>query len=135
MIEVIHRQVTALNNSTYFLAFMILILNIGSRHLDINIGYTMQKVMSSDLMKLLIIFTMVYTATRDIYVSFVISLVFLFIMEYILNEGSNMCLIPNQYRCYKPAIKKNSKSPYDITEIEVNNAIQVLMKAKLKNCS
>jgi hypothetical protein len=134
MIDIVHKKVIQLNSSTYFLAFMIVILNIGSKYLDLKIGYTMQKLLSTTTMKVLIIFTMIYTATRDIYKSIGISLVVLFLVEYILHEESSFCLIPNKYRCYKPVNKKQSnKSPYDITEKEVNDAIQVLTKAKLKH--
>ena len=129
----IHNRVIALNRSRYFLAIMILILNIGSKYLDLKIGYTMQRLLSTTTMKILIIFTMIYTATRDIYISFGISLVFLFLTEYILHEESSLCLIPHKYRCYKPVIKKNAKSHYDITEKEINDAIQVLTKAKMKS--
>jgi len=133
MIEILHNRILALNKSTYFLAFMILILNIGSKYLDLKIGYTMQKLLATTTMKILIIFTMIYTATRDIYISLGISIVFLFLTEYILHEESNLCLIPHKYRCYKPVAQKHAKSPYDITEKEVNDAIQVLTKAKLKS--
>lgn len=133
MIEIIHNKILALNKSTYFLALMILVLNIGSKYLDLKIGYTMQKMLATTTMKILIIFTMIYTATRDIYISLGISIVFLFLTEYILHEESSFCLIPHKYRCYKPIAKKNAKSPYDITEKEINDAIQVLTKAKLKS--
>ena len=132
MIEILHNKVLALNNSTYFLALMILILNIGSKYLDLKIGYTMQKLLTTVTMKVIIIFTMIYTATRDFYISLGLSLVFLFIVEYILHEESDLCLIPYNYRCYKPVDKKsNKRSPYDISEKEVNEAIQVLTKAKM----
>lgn len=133
MIEILHNRIMELNKSTYFLALMILILNIGSKYLDLNIGYTMQRLLSTTTMKILIIFTMIYTATRDIYISLGVSLVFLFLTEYILHEESGLCLIPHKYRCYKPVPKKNAKSHYDITEKEINDAIQVLTKAKLKS--
>lgn len=134
MIGIIHKKITALNTSTYFLALMILILNIGLKYLDLNIGYTMQKFMSTTTMKCMIIFTMIYTAIRDVYTSIGITLAFLFIVEFLLHEESEMCLIPTNYRYYKPVPKKyGKKSPYDISEKEVNEAIQVLMKAKLKS--
>ena len=79
MIEIIHNKILALNKSTYFLALMILVLNIGSKYLDLKIGYTMQKMLATTTMKILIIFTMIYTATRDIYISLGISIVFLFL--------------------------------------------------------
>ena len=106
MIEILHNKVLALNNSTYFLALMILILNIGSKYLDLKIGYTMQKLLTTVTMKVIIIFTMIYTATRDFYISLGLSLAFLFIVEYILHEESDLCLIPYNYRCYKPVDKK-----------------------------
>lgn len=134
MIDIIHNKVLALNKSTYFLALMIVILNIGSKYLNLNMGYTVQKMLSTNIMKIIIIFTMIYTATRDIYTSLGISLIFLFLIEYVLHEESSLCMIPSKYRCFKPTPKKGfKKSPYDITEKEVNDAIQVLMKAKLKN--
>jgi len=134
MIEIVHNNVLALNKSTYFLALMILILNIGSKYLDLNIGYTMQQLLATTAMKILIIFTMIYTATRDVYLSLGLSLVFWFMMEYVLHEESELCLIPHKYRCYKPVPKRsNRKSPYDISEKEVNEAIQVLTKAKMNS--
>ena len=133
MIEILHSKINALNQSTYFMAMMILILNIGSKYLDLNIGYTMQQLLATTTMKIMIIFTMIYTATRDFYISLGLSLIFLFMTEYILHEESSLCLIPHKYRCYKPVPKRSAKSPYDISEKEVNDAIQVLTKAKMKS--
>jgi hypothetical protein len=61
--------------------------------------------------------------------------VFILLFEYLLHEESNLCIIPQKYRIYnmnKPDINNN----YKINEKEIDNAINVLNKAKYNsNCT
>jgi hypothetical protein len=130
MVNVFHRHLTKLNRNRYFLVLMILILNVCSRYLRINFGYTMQTFLSSEMMKIITIFTFVWMATRDIELALFVSFIFMIIVEHLLHEESNFCIIPLKYRTYKPNEKDQNNSIYDITELEIDKAIQVLMKAK-----
>jgi len=127
----INKNLRALNKSTYFLAFIMLFLNIASRYLNINIGYTVQHIMAYETVKFITVLTIVYTTTRDLVLSTIIACCFLFIVEYLLHEESKLCIIPEKFRTYKPKEKEHDRgTKFDITEKELNNAISILMKVK-----
>ena len=135
MIETINNNVLKINRSPYFLAMMILIVNIGSKYLDINFGFTSVKFFSSEIMKLLVLFAICYTATRDLYISLIVTAIFLFMFEHLFHEESSMCIVPAKYRSYKNPVKKVVKNTNLIYVDDINEAIRVLTKAKMnKEC-
>lgn len=135
MIKEINNNIIRINRSPYFLAMMILIMSLGSKYLDIKFGFTISNLLNSEWTKILILFAIIWTTTRDIYISILTTTIFILLFEYLLHEESNLCIIPQKYRVYnmnKPDINNN----YKINEKEINNAINVLNKAKYNsNCT
>jgi hypothetical protein len=135
MIKEINNNIIRINRSPYFLAMMILIMSLGSKYLDIKFGFTISNLLNSEWTKILILFAIIWTTTRDIYISILTTSVFILLFEYLLHEESNLCIIPQKYRIYnmnKPDINNN----YKINEKEIDNAINVLNKAKYNsNCT
>ena len=93
MIETINNNILKINRSPYFLDMMILIVNIGSKYLDINFGFTSVKFFSSEIMKLLVLFAICYTATRDLYISLIVTAIFLFSFDNLLRLSFIFCSI------------------------------------------
>lgn len=131
MIKDLHNNILKVNKSPYFLAMMILIMSLGSKYLDIKFGFTISTLLNSEWTKLLILFAIIWTTTRDIYISIFTTFIFIVIFEYLLHEESNLCIIPQKYRIYN--LNKEENNKYKIDEREIDNAINVLNKAKYNN--
>merc|ERR1711967_114164 len=93
-----------LENSKIFSGIMMILLNIGAKYVSIDINQTQESFLSNVIVRRILIFTIVFTATRDIIVS-----LFLVLIKLFLNEESKFCLLPKRYR-----IKQNNYKVSDI---------------------
>jgi hypothetical protein len=67
-------------------------------------------------------------ATRNIYMALMLTAVFVILADFILNEKSKYCLLPNKFiKTRKASEILNSKI---ITDKEINDATELLEKAK-----
>jgi len=107
-----------LENSKIFSGIMMILLNIGAKYVSIDINPTQESFLSNVLVRRILIFTIVFTATRDIIVSLFLTLIFLVLIKFFLNEESKFCLLPKKYR-----IKQNN---YKVSDIDIENAKKVL---------
>jgi len=104
----INKTIDNLNSSKYFAGLMILFLNISSRYLALELSETQEQVLSNQMIRRFIIFTVVFVSTRDIWVSFIVTAVFIILVSGLFNENSNYCIIT------KPVIKQ--VTPDDVKE-------------------
>ena len=65
-----------LNTSKYFTGVMMILLNIGSRFVEIRLGDSMEAFVKYNVARELLIFTMAWMGTRDIIVALVLTAVF-----------------------------------------------------------
>jgi hypothetical protein len=63
--------------------------------------------------------------SRDIYIALGITLVFMFLMDYILNESSSFCCLPQKFTDYHVSLLEEK-----ITDEDIKRANEVLEKAK-----
>ena len=94
-IETIELGVGLLNNSKYFVAIMMLLLNLGSRYISMELSQFHEEFLSSVFIRRLLVFTVVFVATRDIKVAFISTAVFIVIVSGLFNEDSKYCILPN----------------------------------------
>jgi hypothetical protein len=66
--------------------------------------------------------------TRDIYAALGLTAVFTILSDFLLNEESKLCIVPEKYRVLHKTIDTNEDGI--VTEAEVASAIAVLEKAK-----
>jgi len=130
MLNYLHNNILSLNNSKYFAGIMILILNIGSRILTLKFNGTSEKILKMGLTRQIIIFSIAWMGTRDIYSSFVLTAVFIFLSDYLFNEDSKLCVIPEKYRALKDEIDTNKDGI--ISTDELNRAIELIKIANNK---
>ena len=78
--------------------------------------------------KQLLVFSMAWMGTRDIYTSLVLTAVFTILSDHLFNEESPYCCVPEKYRILTKLIDENNDET--VTEQEINNAILILEKAK-----
>ena len=162
-LQTIHSNVNMLNGSKIFAGFMIIMLNISSRFVTIKLSKSMEAYLKYTFSRQILIFTIAWMGTRDIYIALTVAVVFTIIMDVLFNEDSSYCVLPVSFTEYhtqiseeqednditqnipgmpptqnnnnKPATKSESSSKTDnlIGEEEVKKATEVLKKAKEQN--
>jgi len=101
------QYIELLNNSKIFSGIVMILLNIGSKYVSIDISKAQEKFLSSNIIRKFLIFTIVFTATRDIIISIFLTMFFIILNKYILNEDCVVSLIPKY-------MKSNEVTPEEI---------------------
>jgi hypothetical protein len=118
-----------LNQSKYFLAFLIIFLNLGSKFINININDYHKRILHDTIGRELMIFAICFVGTRDVITALIMSSAFIIINDFMFNEDSSLCIIPKGYRnAMRSALDKNKDDVID--ESEIKDAIQILNKAR-----
>ena len=108
--------INSLNSSKYFTGIMMILLNVGSRFVEIKLSDSMESFVKYNVAKELLIFTMAWMGTRDIIVALVLTASFVILSEFLLNHKSNYCVLSKKYSipvvedsCHAILAKKNNK--------------------------
>jgi len=128
MLASIDYYIKSLNNSKYFAGIMILILNIGSRFIQIRLSDSAEKYIKYSLIREILIFSIVWMGTRDIYIAFGLTACFVVLSDYILNVDSGYCLLPDKLKKITKLMDENNDGK--ISDSEVLRAMDILEKAK-----
>jgi hypothetical protein len=78
-------------------------------------------------MREILIFAMVFTATKDIVTSILMTAAFIILSDFLLNERSRFCLAPSLVH---KAAGTDKKEEGEVSEQDVIKAFQVLQKAE-----
>lgn len=123
-----HEHVQYLNNSKFFAGVVMILLNIGSKFIQIQFSKSTEEYMKYSVSKQLLIFSMAWMGTRDIYIALGLTAVFTILSDYLFNEESKWCIVPHEYRVLHKLIDTNSDGEVSATEIAAATAL--LEKAK-----
>lgn len=127
-ISFIHNHILFLNNSKFFAGIVMILLNVGSKFISIQFSKSTEEYLKMNVTKQLLVFSMAWMGTRDIYTSLVLTAVFTILSDHIFNEESPYCCVPQKYRILAKITDENKDG--QISEQEINNAISILEKAK-----
>ena len=119
-------MLNVLNSSKYFTGVMMILLNIGSRFVEIRLSDSMEAFIKYNVARELLIFTMAWMGTRDIFVALVLTAVFVVLSNFLLNNKSNYCILPDKYK----HINVDTNNDGRISDVEINQAIETLEKAR-----
>jgi len=114
-LQIIHTNVTMLNGSKIFAGFMIIMLNISSRFVTIKLSKSMESYLKNTFSRQILIFTIAWMGTRDIYIALAVAIVFTIIMDVLFNEDSNYCVLPVSFTEYHTQISEEQTDD-DITQ-------------------
>jgi hypothetical protein len=114
-----------LNDNKYFAGIVMLIMNIGSKYITIELSKTQEAYFRYTLGRQILIFSILWIGTRDITISLVLTAVFILLVDYVFNENSKFCIIPEKYKELQKEVGGNM-----VTQKEVNDAIDTLKKAR-----
>ena len=93
----IDKTVKDLNTSKVFTGLMIIILNIGSRFVNLNLSKSMESYLKYTFSKQILIFAIIWMGTRDIYIALIGVIIFTILMDYLFNEESEYCCLPETF--------------------------------------
>lgn len=127
-ISFINHHIMYLNNSKFFAGVVMILLNVGSKFIAIQFSKSTEEYMKYSVSKQLLVFSMAWMGTRDIYTALGLTAVFTILSDYLFNEESTLCVVPQQYRILNKLIDTNNDG--EISETEISEAISVLEKAK-----
>lgn len=128
MLNYIDTYVLSLNNSKYFAGVVMILLNVGSKFISIQFSKSTEEYLKFSLSKQLLVFSMAWMGTRDIYVALGLTAVFTILSDHLFNEESDFCVVPHQYRVLHKLVDTDGDGI--VSETELNEAIQVLERAK-----
>jgi hypothetical protein len=128
IIHYVHEHIGYLNNSKFFAGVVMILLNVGSKFISIQFSKSTEEYLKFTLSKQLLVFAMAWMGTRDIYTALILTAVFVVLSEHIFNEESEYCMVPHTHRIINKLTDTNDDGK--ISENELNQAIQILEKAK-----
>jgi hypothetical protein len=95
-----HNKILDLNTSKMFAGLMIITLNIASKFVTFKFGKTAEMYLKYTFSRQILVFAMAWMGTRDIYVAAGLTLVFIVIFDFLFNENSSLCVLPNELKEY-----------------------------------
>jgi hypothetical protein len=117
-----------LNNSKFFAGVVMILLNIGSKFITIQFSKSTEEYLKYTVSKQLLVFSMAWMGTRDIYSALGLTAVFTILSDYIFNEESSLCIVPHKYRVLHKLIDTNSDGV--VNETEYSAALAIMEKAR-----
>ena len=84
-----------LNTDKIFYACAMLSMNVGSRYVIQDMSHLQERILASTVAKRIVLFCMVFVATKDVILSLIITFVCVLVLQYLLNENSPFCIIPS----------------------------------------
>ena len=134
MLEYFHSNIQRINESKIFAGLMIITLNIVSKHVNLGLSKTMESYLKYTFSRQLLVFSIAWMGTRDIYIAFFITFIFTLCVEYLFNEDSVFCILSEDFRDYHSTLFDNDIVNTDkVTEEEIQKAKSILEKAKKQN--
>lgn len=131
MFESINKYLYNINESKILAALAMLLLNIGSKYIELKISDSQAEYMRNEIGREILIFAMVFVGTKDIILSIIVTAAFIVLANTIFHEESNYCILPEKYKKIKKLIDKNNDNI--ISDDEVNKAYEILNNVRQKN--
>ena len=117
----IYGFLSILNDNKFFAGVIMLTMNIGSKYVAIELSKTQENYIKYSLGRQILVFAILWMGTRDIFTSLVLTAIFILLADYLFNENSKFCLIPNKYKELGDKL---------ITTKDINDAINTLKIAQ-----
>jgi hypothetical protein len=128
---IFYELLNSLNTNKFFAGIIIILLNIGSKVINVQLSKSAEEYMKMSVSQQILVFAMSWMGTRDIVASLILTFTFVIISQYLLNEESMYCIIPKKYHIL-PTLNLDTNNDGEISEVELNNAINLLERAKNK---
>lgn len=102
------KHITSLNSSKLFAALVVITLNISSRFVTLKLSKSMENYLKFTFSRDVLIFCIAWMGCRDIYISFIISILCSFAIDYLFNEDSMFCILSEAFTLHHLHNKHNN---------------------------
>lgn len=130
ILDYLHENIKRVNDSKIFAGLMIITLNIVSRFVTIKLSKSMESYLKYTFSKYVLVFTIAWMGTRDIYVASTIMMIYIIIMDYLLNDDSIFCILPEEFKNYHTELLENDGENEDVSEEDIKKAEKLIERAK-----
>lgn len=130
VINTIFEYLGRLNNSKFFAGLIMILLNIGSKYITIELSKSQEEYLKNKVGRQILIFAISWMGSRDILVALALTGIFTVLTNHLFNEESNFCVIPKKYRNYEHLLDLDKNNI--VTEDEIKKAREVLAKVTKK---
>lgn len=96
----LHEKILDLNTSKIFAGLMIVTLNIASKFVTFKFGKTIEMYLKYTFSRQILVFAMAWMGTRDIYIAAALTFIFIILFDFLFNENSSLCVLPNELKEY-----------------------------------
>lgn len=131
MLAMIMMYLGRLNNSKFFSGVVMILLNIGSKYITIELSKSQEAYLRNSLGRQLLIFAIAWMGSKDILIALALTAIFNVLANHLFNEQSKFCIIPARYRNYEDVLDLNNDGK--VTEKEIKKAKEVLAAVKNKD--
>jgi hypothetical protein len=128
VVEIFHKRMQGLNGSKLFAGIVMILLNIGSKYITVKLSKSQEAYLRNYVIREIIIFAIVFTATKDIYISLILTAVFFVLTQHLFNEESRICILPQKFKKLHKVVDTNNDG--DVSHTEITEAIAILRRAK-----
>ena len=120
-----------LNNSKFFSGVVMIMLNIGSKYITIELSKSQEAYLRNSLGRQLLIFAIAWMGSKDILIALALTAIFNVLANHLFNEQSKFCIIPSRYRNYEDVLDLDGDGK--VTEKEIKKAKEILNAVKSKD--
>lgn len=117
-----------INGSKLLVGISLLLINVGSKYVEMNFSKTQEEALRNGLGRELLIFAMLFMGTHDIIISILMTAAFIVLSNYLFNENCRYCIIPKSMRRINALVDRNKDGI--ISPKEEKDAIELLKRAE-----
>ena len=103
--------IASFNTNSYFIGIMMIILNLGGRHLATGLTPEQDKMFQNVWFRRFLLFVVIFVATRNIFAAFWLSIAVIIILGYLTNEMSPLYLFGEPVKAPAPVVAPSGLSP------------------------
>jgi hypothetical protein len=97
-----------INESKFVIGIAMILLNIGSKYVDFKFTKSQEQMLRNGIAREILIFTIVFMGTRDILYAILLTSAFIVLSQYVFNEKSQYCLVPEKFKKISALIDNNN---------------------------
>ena len=126
-----NRAFKDLNNSKVFAGIALVIMNIASKHIDVELTPAQKEIFKYTITKQVLIFAIAWVGSKDFLISLLITIGYVVIFEILLNSKSGFNILPDKLKKLESAVDLNNDGK--IQPEELDKALELIKKYKEEN--
>ncbi len=132
MFDGLHEKIVNLNQSKIFAGLMIIVLNIASKFVTFRFGKSTEMYLKYTFSRQILVFAMAWMGTRDIYIAAALTIIFIVLFDFLFNENSSLCVLPNEFKEYYKNIDEDiSHEDY----IKAKTTVETYVEQRDETCA